>query len=111
MLFKKCASLSTINQINSIGNPRPIARRQSLVFPGFEGRSYGRRLLFSRGPECRNRMEGSLEKRTLHSYVTYRSIEMLTKLLRYFFLFLAFFFVAFFLAFFFFAIILSPPFG
>jgi hypothetical protein len=81
------------------------------VVPGFEGRSYGRRLLFSRGPECRNKMEGSLFKRTLHSYVTYRSIEMLTKLLRYLFFFLAFFFVAFFLAFFFFAIILSPPFG
>lgn len=82
------------------------------VVPGFEGRSYGRRLLFSRGPECRNRMEGSLKKRTLHSYVTYRSIEMLTKLLPYLLqiFFLAFFFVAFFLAFFF-AIILSPPFG
>jgi hypothetical protein len=80
------------------------------VVPRFEGQSYGRRLLFSRGPECRNRMEGSLKKRTLHYYVTYRSIEMLTKLLRYFFFFLAFFFVAFFLAFFF-AIILSPPFG
>jgi hypothetical protein len=66
---------------------------------------------FLRRPEYRNQMEGSLEKRTLHYYVTYRSIEMLTKLLRYLFFFLAFFFVAFFLAFFFFAIILSPPFG
>jgi hypothetical protein len=55
-------------------------------------------------------MEGSLAKRTLHSYVTYRSIEILTKLLPYLFFFLAFFFVVFFLAFFF-AIILSPPFG
>jgi hypothetical protein len=81
------------------------------VVSGFEGRSYERRLLFSRGPECRNKMEGSLCERTLHYYVTYHSIEILTKLLRYLFFFLAFFFDAFFLAFFFFAIILSPPLG
>lgn len=58
-----------------------------------------------------NRMEGSLFERALHSYVTYHSIKILTKLLRYLFFFLAFFLVAFFLAFFFFAIILSPPLG
>jgi len=58
-------------------------------------------------PEYENQMEGSLCKRTLHYYVTYRSIEALIGLLRYFFFFFAAFFFA---AFFFFAIIFVTSF-
>jgi hypothetical protein len=81
-----------------------------VLFLGLWGGRIQSGCCFRKGPN-KNRMESSLLERTLHSYVTYHSIEILTKSLRYLFFFLAFFFVAFFLAFFFFAIILSPPFG